>query len=200
MKPAILAVLASLLALGGCSSVPGDAAFRSGHAEQAVKIYEAEYLAGSSEAGLRLAALLSSDLGIPRNDQRAFSIWREMADSGDLTASYNLGVAYENGIGTSVDYALAEKYYRKAGDGGIAVSLFNLGALYSNKRAVRGDDVAGLAFLLKAQQLATNSSETHRAIREDSLGHIQKIKSRMTPDQISKAEALAAQLKNSPLG
>jgi TPR repeat protein len=181
----------ALLLTAGCSEVPGDAALAGGHPKQAAALYESEYKAGSTAGGLRPAGMLANDLGMPRDEKRALAIWKDLAGRGVPAAQHNLGFAYETGIGTAVDYAKAEEAYRAAADAGWVVSLFNLGAMYSKREAKHPDDVAGLAYLLKAQRLIKGSSYTALTIREDRFGHIRQMKARMTPDEIARAEAMA---------
>lgn len=187
------------LMLAGCSTVPGDAAFRSGHPKQAAKLYESEYRNGSFEAGLRYAEMLSDGLGVPKDKVKAFEIWSNLAHRGVPLAFHNLGVCYEYGEGTKKDIAKAETSYRKAAEAGILWSIFNLGTLYSNRIAQRDDDVEGLSLLLRAKRLATGDSDSERAIREDRLGHVAKMKARMTKSQIKQAEeASMRQWPNQP--
>jgi hypothetical protein len=181
-----LLVLGSFL--GGCSAVPGDAAFRSGHPVQAARLYESQYNMGSTDAGLRLASMLSKGMGIPQDETKAFAIWSDLAGRGVPLAFHNLGVCYEYGQGVAKDISKAEEAYRRGANSGVLWSIFNLGTLYSNGIAQKSDDVEGLALLLKAARLATGDSDSERLIRDDRLGHVAKMKARMTPGEIAAAE------------
>jgi len=195
MKAALLLAV-STLALTGCSSVPGDAAYRAGQASQAAKLYEIEYRRnGSNAAGLRYAQMLFAGDGIPKDEAKAISIWRELAEVGEPLAYHNLGVAYETGAGVEQDHRKAEEFYRMAADTGYLFSIFNLGTMYSNQLTHEPDDVQGLSLLLKAQRLATGNTANERWIREDKfgepVGHVAKMRARMSATQIKEAEELA---------
>jgi TPR repeat protein len=188
-------LLFGLLLLAGCSEVPGDAAYRSGHPVQAAKIYEDQYRAGSIKGGYRYAQMLSTGDGVPRDEKKALLVYQDLADRGEALAFFDLGVAYEKGLGTEKDLAKAEACYRKAADAGVLWAIFNLGTMYSNHLTQKEDDVEGLTLLLRAQRLATGKSEEEKWIREDKFGanggHIAKMRARMTPEQIAQAEEAA---------
>ena len=52
---------------------------------------------------------------------------RPLADQGDATAQYDLGLMYAKGQGVPQDYAEAVKWFRKAADQGDASAQYNLG-------------------------------------------------------------------------
>ena len=65
--------------------------------------------------------------------------FRPLAERGDATAQFNLGIMYDTGLGVPQDYAEAARWYRKAADQGNATAQFNLGFMYSNGRGVPQD-------------------------------------------------------------
>ena len=64
-----------------------------------------------------------------------------LANQGDATAQYNLGLMYANGQGVTQSYTEAVKWYRLAADQGFAQAQFNLGNMYANGRGVAKDYV-----------------------------------------------------------
>lgn len=70
---------------------------------------------------------------------KAAKLWKTLADQGDATAMFNLGVAYASGQGVSRDQDKAVAYYRKAAEKGYAPAQFNLGAAYQNGQGVSKD-------------------------------------------------------------
>ncbi len=59
MRALMLGVIASVMLAGaGCSSVPGDAALRSGHPEQAADLYRRGAEQDDASAALRLGLLI----------------------------------------------------------------------------------------------------------------------------------------------
>ena len=67
---------------------------------------------------------------------------------GNAAAQFNLGVMYENGRGTKIDFAKANQWYRKASVQGDALAIGNLGMLYLRGDGVKENQVAGVALLL----------------------------------------------------
>ena len=65
---------------------------------------------------------------------------RRLAEQGDVTAQYNLGVHYSNGDGVQQDDAEAARWYRLAAEQGNTDAQFNLGFRYSLGLGVPEDD------------------------------------------------------------
>jgi TPR repeat protein len=185
----------TLFLFAGCSEVPGDAAYRSGHHAIAAGYYEDQYRHGSIPAGFRYAQMLSQGDGIPKDDEKAFLIYSDLASRGEPLAFHDLGVCYEKGTGTGKNLLKAEESYRRAADAGVLWAIYNLGTMYSNRLTQKDDDVEGLTLLLRAQRLASGNSENEAWIREDKFGahggHVAKMRARMTPEQIARAEEAA---------
>ena len=60
----------------------------------------------------------------------ALKEFRVLAEQGDATAQFILGVMYHDGRGVTQDYKEAVKWHRKAADQGNALAQFNLGVMY----------------------------------------------------------------------
>ncbi|MGE0079812.1 MAG: tetratricopeptide repeat protein [Thiohalomonadaceae bacterium] len=73
---------------------------------------------------------------------------RAEAAAGDAYAQLNLGAAYDNGIGTEPDTALALYWYRAAADQGVPEAQFNLGHLLVS----RGETAEGARWLTRAAE------------------------------------------------
>ena len=56
--------------------------------------------------------------------------WQPLAEQGDATAQYNLGLMYFAGKGVLQDYKEAVKWYRLAAEQGDADAQSNLGVMY----------------------------------------------------------------------
>lgn len=61
------------------------------------------------------------------------------AATGHVGAQYHVGLAYEEGIDVTQDYATAAHFYQLAADQGDAQAHFNLGCLYEEGRGVAED-------------------------------------------------------------
>ena len=67
--------------------------------------------------------------------------FKVLAEQGNATAQYNLGIMYRNGRGVVQDYKEAVKWYRKSAEQGDAKAQSNLGFMYANGRGVIQDNV-----------------------------------------------------------
>ncbi len=58
----------------------------------------------------------------------ALKEWKPLAEEGDATAQYNLGVMYHKGYGVPQDYKEAFRWYRLAAEQGHTKAQYNLGS------------------------------------------------------------------------
>jgi TPR repeat protein len=107
--------------------------------------------------------------------------FRPLAEQGDASAQYNLGVMYENGRGVPQDYAAAVGWYRKAAEQGEAYAQYNLGVMYDNGRGVPQDYVHAHKWFNLAATSGNKIATKNRNI----------IAKKMTPAQIAEAQKLA---------
>ena len=105
-----------------------------------------------------------------------------MAETGDASAQFNLGVMYDNGLGVAQDYAAAASWYRKAADQGNASAQLNLGLLYAKGQGVAQDYVQAHKWF--------NLSATSGGA--DAVKNRDLVASEMTPAQIAEAQRLAS--------
>jgi hypothetical protein len=76
-----------------------------------------------------------------------------MADGGDPTAQFELGLMHANGIGVGQDLRIAARWFRRAADGGHAEAQFQYGALvYRGQAVVQDHREAAVWFRRAAQQ------------------------------------------------
>ena len=90
-------------------------------------------LSGAANAGPFDDAVAAHERG---DYATAFRLWRPLADQGNASAQFNLGLMYDNGQGVTQNHAEAVKWYRLAADQGNASAQFNLGLMYA-----KGDGV-----------------------------------------------------------
>ncbi|HHF3780583.1 TPA: tetratricopeptide repeat protein, partial [Haemophilus influenzae] len=72
--------------------------------------------------------------------QTAFKLWLPLAEQGNASVQFNLGLMYSKGQGVKQDDFEAVKWYRKAAEQGHAKAQYNLGNMYANGRGVKQDD------------------------------------------------------------
>ena len=82
----------------------------------------------------------------------ALRLLRPLAEQGEASAQYNLGLMFDNGQGVPQDYATAVIWYRKAAEQGHAAAQNNLGAMYAQGQGVPQDYVAAANWYRKAAE------------------------------------------------
>ena len=84
------------------------------------------------------------------NREQELAALRKRAESGDVKAQVQLGLAYASGDGVTADESEAVKWFRKAADQGDAAGEYYLGEVYATGRGVPVDYVEALKWLRKA--------------------------------------------------
>ena len=69
--------------------------------------------------------------------QTAFKLWLPLAEQGNASTQFNLGLMYNKGQGVKQDDVEAVKWYRKAAEQGEAKAQFALGLMYEGGRGVK---------------------------------------------------------------
>ena len=77
---------------------------------------------------------------------------RQLAEKGDPSAQYNLGLMYQNGRGVEKDEVEAVKWYQKAAEQGVANAQYNLSVMYLNGLGVEKDEVEAAKWHQKAAE------------------------------------------------
>lgn len=81
------------------------------------------------------------------NYAKALRLIRPLANDGNATAQFNLGLT---GQGVQQDYSAAALWFRKAAEQGYALAQSNLGPLYRDDRGVAQDDTEAVTWFRKA--------------------------------------------------
>ena len=88
----------------------------------------------------------------------AFEEWIPLAEQGDASAQYNLGVMYRNGDDVNQDYDSAVNWYILAAEQGHDVAQFKLGLMYDMGIGVNRDiSTAVMWYTLAAEQGNSNA-------------------------------------------
>jgi uncharacterized protein len=153
----------------------------------------------------------------------ALQEWTPLAEAGDATAQYNLGVIYEHGQGVPQDYKEAVKWYRLAAEQGDARGQYNLGGLYESGQGVLQDYKEAAKWWRLAADQGEAMAQTNLGymyhygqgvLQDNTLAHMwfnigsangnehggtnrDKISKEMTPAAIEKAQAMARECMNS---
>lgn len=108
-----------------------------------------------------------------------------LAEHGNARAQAKLGYAYEYGYGVPQDDAVAVSWYRRAAARGDAVGQYLLGLMYDRGHGVHEDTIAAQKWLILAvANAASRQREDYARIRD-------AIASKMTAEEITRAQALA---------
>jgi TPR repeat protein len=113
----------------------------------------------------------------------AFREFLPLAEQGHTIAQHLLGVMYNFGEGVPKNDAEAVKWYRKAAEQGHAPAQYNLGNMYGKGEGVPVNNVRAYMWWSLAKAQGSESAATNLDI----------VKKRMTPADISKAQALASE-------
>ncbi len=165
---------------------------KAGNYRLARAIFETQFQLGNLDAGYRLAEVYAQGLGGPPEPARAFALLSDLATRGETTASYNLGLCYEFGVGVAVDYARAAEAYRRAAADGSLPAMVAVGSLAARDLLTPRNDVEGLAWLLTAAKLATGDGAVASRVREQQADPAKRLMGRMSAADITRAQALAA--------
>ena len=113
--------------------------------------------------------------------ETALKEFRPLAERGDAMAQSNLGIMYENGQGVPQDYAEALKWFRKAATQDDVNAQYHLGRMYDIGQGVPQDYVQAYMWFILATVQGDWMAREDRDI----------IAKKMTPAEISKAQAMA---------
>ncbi|MEX2282354.1 MAG: tetratricopeptide repeat protein [Gemmatimonadota bacterium] len=130
---------------------------------------------------------------VARGDhETALRLVRPLADQGNTTAQYNLGVMYEHGEGAPRDYAEAAKWYRKAAEQGHPTAQYNLGVMCAEGQGVPRDYVQAHKWftLAVARFPASDTKKRISAIKNRDIAA-----TKMTSAQTAEAERLVREWK-----
>lgn len=119
----------------------------------------------------------------------ALRLWRTLAEQGDACAQFNLGHMYRTGLGVPQDYQQAMFWDRQSAERGNAAAEFNLGVSYYNGQGVPQDYVLAHVWL----SLSAIQGDA------DAVRHRNRVVTKMTPEQIKRAERLATDWKPKPV-
>jgi TPR repeat protein len=111
--------------------------------------------------------------------------WRPLAEQGDTSAQFYLGLSYENGDGIPRDYTKARQWYEKAAAQGDAKAQLYLGMQSSFGQGVPVDLVQAYMWY----SLAAGNGNAHAP------GYRNDLTRQMTPAQIAEAHKRAREWK-----
>jgi uncharacterized protein len=114
-----------------------------------------------------------------------------LAEQGNASAQFHLGLMHERGRGVRFDYRTALKWFRKAAAQGYPGPQVNLGLLYERGRGVRKDVIRAYMWYAVAADLLSGDKGKTAVTRRDHLT------SRMTAAEIEQAQEMARRCQQS---
>ena len=118
MKIIRIMVLPFLLAVNGLATGginEGDAAYKQGDYDAALREWRPLAKQGDAGAQLNLGFMYDNGYGVPQDYKEAIKWYRRAAEQGNDRAQYNLGLMYDSGFGVPQNYVQAHMWYDIAG-------------------------------------------------------------------------------------
>jgi TPR repeat protein len=134
--------------------------------------------ASAAQAGDYQTGLEAYDAG---DYATALREWQDLAENGDASTQYNLGVMYSEGHGVAQDYVEAVKWWRVAAESQNVVAQYALGVMHEEGHGVAADFVSAHMWFNIAAALGYSEAEEDR----------NDLELEMTSTQIANAEKLA---------
>ena len=174
---------------------------------------------GDPAAQVQLGTMYNSgekDYGVPKNNAEAIKWYRLAAEQGYAQGENDLGNMYREGEGVAKDHAEAAKWYKLAADQNHAGSLNHLGWYYYTGEGVAKNDAEAVRLYRLAVVQGHAHSQFNLAImyengagvpQDSILAYVwyslaiahngaaesrDKIKATLSPEQLVKAEQIAA--------
>jgi len=111
--------------------------------------------------------------------------WRPLAESGDATAQFNLGLLYLDGRGVPQSPAEAATWFRRAAEQDYVQAQHNLGAMYGSGQGVKRDYVQAYKWLNICAAKGNSGCVTQRDL----------IAKKLKPGQVVEGQRLATDFK-----
>ena len=109
--------------------------------------------------------------------------WRELADQGDSSAQFNLGLLYYDGKGVPQDYTEAANWFRRAAEQDYEKAEHNLGAMYGSGKGVKRDYIQAYKWL----NICAGKGDSGCASQRDLIAK------KLKPGQVSQAQRLSTE-------
>ncbi len=110
------------------------------------------------------------------------------AANGDARGMHNLALDYYQGVGGPQNAAVAAEWFQRAAELGVLDSQYNLARFFEAGIGVQRDTAAAYRWYL----IAGRAGDT------GSLARAEALKDKLTPEQIARAETLAAAFRPDP--
>ena len=90
-------------------------------------------------------------LGVPQDEAKAFGLFKNAANSGNMNAQYQTGICYQFGTGCRQDWKKAVDFLSKAAEQGDTEAMERLGYIYyEGSEQLPPDDRKSFEWFLRA--------------------------------------------------
>lgn len=134
----------------------GRALLRGGQHDEGLTLSNRLFASGYMAAGYSVGHYY---YWMARDHERAFSVYRQMADRGDATAQLQVGYMYDLGEGVPQNDEEAAAWYRRAAAQGNVEAQHNLGFKYQHGRGVPQSYELAAEWYLKAAESGFTDSQ-----------------------------------------
>jgi hypothetical protein len=111
--------------------------------------------------------------------------WRPLAEAGDASAQFNLGLLYLDGHGVPQNPTEAANWFRRAAEQDYTLAQHNLGAMYGSGQGVKRDFVQAYKWLNICAAKGNGGCVTQRDL----------IAKKLKPGQVAEGQRLATDFK-----
>ena len=140
------------LALFEGNGVPKDKNKAASIVKNIVKAVKREYEKHNDKYAVILADMYSFGLGKKQSFEKAFEIYLEAANMGNLEAMCDLGYMYLVGQGVNVDKSQSTYWYKKSADLGYVHSMRDVGQNYLHGHGAEKDETAAVKYFKMGSQ------------------------------------------------
>ena len=161
-------------------------------AQVASSANSSESTSGADEDKLTLSSAMRS---IERQDYpEALKQLRPLARKGNSVAQHNIGVMFASGRGVARDYDAAQALFRMAAAQGYAPSMRSLGLMFAQGEGVQPNLIESYKWFVLARLALDQSGASDEGARlhDDISQGLRKLADALTPEQVKRAEGLAA--------
>jgi TPR repeat protein len=156
--------------------------------KEAVKWFQKAADQNYPEALSALGEMTQAGLGISADPTNAARLYRMAAEKGSVSGQYNLAYLYEQGIGVDKSEVEAARWYEQAANAGDPIAQYDIGQRYMLGLGVATNRVQACKWLALASAQG----------QADSITLLQKLKTQMSPDELSQADHLAKESPSHP--
>jgi TPR repeat protein len=162
-------------------------AYEAGEYKKALHIFEQLSNDGDSQAQYDLSQMYLQGIGTSKNPEKGWVWMNRAADGGNVQAMLELAVRFQKSPALENSEQMAFYWFQKAAMAGSAAGQYNLAHLYEDGNQTPVDLVKAYAWMSLSNRSGNPMAETEA----------KALKTKLTPSELEKADALLAKLEKS---